>query len=286
MDARTVVDQAAPGGSQPAAWAPAVGIFDSGVGGFTVARAIRRLRPDIHLVYFGDTLNMPYGGRSPEQIQRFAHRSIEFLLAARHRDSGRGLQRVQQRARPGGAAQLRGDRVRSGVEHGRDDAHDVPAARIAWRSSPRSATVQSRYWERKLLDAFPALDLRVVAAPELVPLVEAPSPDSREVSAAVRRYLAAAGRSRRAHGHPRLHALSAAASLMMELLCPELLFIDPAVCLAQRLAASIRRRGARRAARADGALQLTARRGVLPRRRGGARLFDPRIDAHVHRQPA
>jgi len=58
-----------------------IGIFDSGVGGFTVASAVLKRRPELNLVYFGDTLNMPYGGRTVEQLRRFAHNSIEFLLS-------------------------------------------------------------------------------------------------------------------------------------------------------------------------------------------------------------
>ena len=61
-------------GTQPSAGRPAagqtVGVFDSGVGGFTVAQAILALRPDLNLVYFGDSLNLPYGQKSAAQLQR------------------------------------------------------------------------------------------------------------------------------------------------------------------------------------------------------------------------
>lgn len=57
-----------------------IGIFDSGIGGLTVAAAIRRQLPNEKLVYFGDTAHMPYGDKSRELIQIYATRITEFLL--------------------------------------------------------------------------------------------------------------------------------------------------------------------------------------------------------------
>ncbi|RME23160.1 MAG: glutamate racemase [Candidatus Zixiibacteriota bacterium] len=60
-----------------------IGIFDSGVGGLTVAREIFRLLPDENVVYFGDVGRYPYGGRSDEIIHRFAAQDVAFLLEHR-----------------------------------------------------------------------------------------------------------------------------------------------------------------------------------------------------------
>src|SRR5688572_9848261 len=49
-----------------------IGVFDSGLGGLTVARAIRRVLPRENLVYLGDTARVPYGTRSPATIVRYA----------------------------------------------------------------------------------------------------------------------------------------------------------------------------------------------------------------------
>ena len=48
-----------------------IGIFDSGFGGLTVARAIIDLLPHEDLIYFGDTARCPYGPRPPEEVRRF-----------------------------------------------------------------------------------------------------------------------------------------------------------------------------------------------------------------------
>ncbi|MDI3480631.1 MAG: glutamate racemase [Tepidanaerobacteraceae bacterium] len=58
-----------------------IGIFDSGVGGLTVASEIMRQLPCESIVYFGDTARVPYGSKSRETVTRFAFEGLNFLLA-------------------------------------------------------------------------------------------------------------------------------------------------------------------------------------------------------------
>lgn len=58
-----------------------IGIFDSGVGGLTVLEAMVQLLPNEHYVYFGDSGNCPYGGRTKEEITQSSKTIVEFLLA-------------------------------------------------------------------------------------------------------------------------------------------------------------------------------------------------------------
>jgi glutamate racemase len=58
----------------------AIGVFDSGIGGLTVASEIFRLLPNENVVYFGDTGRYPYGPRSPEIVRKFARQDVNFLL--------------------------------------------------------------------------------------------------------------------------------------------------------------------------------------------------------------
>ena len=62
-----------------------VGVFDSGVGGLTVAREIMRQLPDENIVYFGDTARVPYGSKSKENIIRFSRIFNFFLTKIRSR---------------------------------------------------------------------------------------------------------------------------------------------------------------------------------------------------------
>jgi glutamate racemase len=56
-----------------------IGIFDSGVGGLTVVKEIKKLLPDAPIIYFGDTARLPYGSKSAETIQRFSSEIVDFL---------------------------------------------------------------------------------------------------------------------------------------------------------------------------------------------------------------
>jgi glutamate racemase len=56
-----------------------IGIFDSGIGGLTVARAITKLLPNEQIIYFGDTAHMPYGEKSAEAIKHYSIKIAEFL---------------------------------------------------------------------------------------------------------------------------------------------------------------------------------------------------------------
>ncbi|GAB4246644.1 MAG: glutamate racemase [Ekhidna sp.] len=57
-----------------------IGIFDSGIGGLTVAKAVKDLLPNESIVYFGDTAHLPYGDKSTAAIQAYSVRIADFLL--------------------------------------------------------------------------------------------------------------------------------------------------------------------------------------------------------------
>mgnify|MGYP001583201256 FL=1 len=58
----------------------AIGVFDSGVGGLTVTKALSELLPNENLVYFGDTAHLPYGDKSAEAIQNYSLGIAEYLI--------------------------------------------------------------------------------------------------------------------------------------------------------------------------------------------------------------
>jgi glutamate racemase len=58
----------------------AIGIFDSGIGGLTVANAISKAMPNETLVYFGDTAHLPYGEKSKDLIKEYSLGITKFLL--------------------------------------------------------------------------------------------------------------------------------------------------------------------------------------------------------------
>ncbi len=57
-----------------------IGVFDSGVGGLTVAHSIKTLLPDEKIIYFGDTFHLPYGDKSRQSVQYYSTKIADFLL--------------------------------------------------------------------------------------------------------------------------------------------------------------------------------------------------------------
>ena len=58
-----------------------VGVFDSGIGGLTVLKNIYKHYPNNEYIYFGDTLNLPYGNKTKEELNNLSSLDIEFLLS-------------------------------------------------------------------------------------------------------------------------------------------------------------------------------------------------------------
>src|SRR5512135_2119699 len=58
-----------------------IGVFDSGIGGLTVVRALSRRLPHENIVYFGDTARVPYGPKSPQVVREYAAQDVDFLMA-------------------------------------------------------------------------------------------------------------------------------------------------------------------------------------------------------------
>ncbi|MDX1680138.1 MAG: glutamate racemase [Akkermansiaceae bacterium] len=64
----------------PVSNSASLGIFDSGVGGLTVVRAVQELLPGEDIIYLGDTARVPYGSKSPETIRQFAMQDARYLI--------------------------------------------------------------------------------------------------------------------------------------------------------------------------------------------------------------
>jgi len=164
-----------------------IGIFDSGVGGMTVARAIEHICPGYPLIYFGDIARTPYGSKSPETIIEYSCRNTDFLL-----DHGATIIVIACNTAASTA---------SGVLRNRYSAPilDVitPATRKAAAVTKNNtigiigtrATVRSGVYETRIRANNP--DCRVIsqACPLLVPLVEEGWLNKRETKMILRRYL-------------------------------------------------------------------------------------------------
>ena len=150
-------------------------MFDSGLGGLVVAQAIAARMPEIDLMYLGDTKRVPYGGRSQEAIHGFVAEALAYLFAhdcalvvlACNTASAEALRKSQQEYLP----RHYPDRRVLGVVIPMAEAVAASGARRVGVLATRSTAASGAY-EREIARQAPGTEVRVVAAPLLVPLVE------------------------------------------------------------------------------------------------------------------
>lgn len=170
-----------------------IGIFDSGVGGLTVARAIMAQLPRESLVYLGDTARLPYGTKSPETVTRFSVQNVEYLRAAGVKAVVIACHTSSSVALPELAAHARVPLLGVTVPGSRQAAAASPSGRIGVIGT--RATVASGAFQREIRRAREAIGL---AAPEVhatpcplfVPLVEEGWEGSEVARRVIEHYLA------------------------------------------------------------------------------------------------
>lgn len=172
-------------GAQPTQNLP-IGIFDSGVGGLTVARAIRDSMPNENLIYIGDTAHSPYGTKSIAEVRTFALRVLDRLV-------DQGVKMLVIACNTASAAVLRDARERYDVPVIEVIQPAVRAALAATRNNRigvigTTATITSQAYN----DAFATashVELFTAAAPRFVELVEAGQTSGPDVLRIAREYL-------------------------------------------------------------------------------------------------
>ena len=162
-----------------------VGIFDSGMGGLTAVRELRRLLPGEDIAYLGDTARVPYGGRSVEELRRIAESDVRFL-------SGRGIKAMLVACGTVSSNCLDYVQETAGVPA---IGVVVPTAQEAAEATHNGkvgvlstvATMRSGAFVRELHRIDGAIEAVASGSPKLVPLVEAgrADPSDPEVASAV-----------------------------------------------------------------------------------------------------
>lgn len=164
-----------------------IGIFDSGVGGLTVARAILDQLPNESTLYIGDTARGPYGPRPLAEVREFALESLDFLV-------GQGVKALVIACNTASAAMLRDARERYSIPVVEVIQPAVRRAVAATRSGHigvigTRATIESAAY----LDAFaaaPQLEITSIACPLFVEFVERGETSGTEITQIARDYLA------------------------------------------------------------------------------------------------
>ncbi|HEX6930002.1 MAG TPA: glutamate racemase [Gammaproteobacteria bacterium] len=165
-----------------------IGIFDSGVGGLTVLRALQAVLPHENFLYLGDTARVPYGTRSPETVRRYARQASALLFS-------RGIKALVVACNTASAAALdalRGDHpetlIEGVIEPGARAAH--VATRVAHVAViATEGTVAGGAYPRALAILNQSLRVEQRACPLLVALAEEGWTNGPVVDGVLQRYL-------------------------------------------------------------------------------------------------
>ena len=163
-----------------------IGVFDSGVGGLTVLHECLVTLPHEDFLYLGDGARLPYGPRPLSEVRRFAREIGAYLEA-------RGVKLVVVACNSATAAALPDLQTELRVPVVGVIAPEAHAAVQATRNRrigllATQATVASGRYEELVRALDAGVEVRSVACPRLVPLIEGDDPFAEETSAAVREY--------------------------------------------------------------------------------------------------
>lgn len=166
---------------------PPIGVFDSGIGGLTVVAELRRALPSERILYVGDTARVPYGGKSPETVTRYAREISELLVGERAKLIVVACNTASALAlpslAPGSTVPMIGV-----LEPG------AAAAVKATRSGKigvigTRATIASDAYGKAIRRINPELYVTAIACPLLVPLIEEGLFEDEVTETLLRRYL-------------------------------------------------------------------------------------------------
>ena len=155
-----------------------IGVFDSGLGGLTGVRELRKRLPHEDIIYFGDTGRVPYGSRSPETILQYARQDVAFLLSKNVKCIMAACGTVSSTYPAAEAAQLPVPYLGVVDAAAREAAFVTRNRRIGVIGT--AATIRSRSYEKLLRQLVPGVEITARACPLFVPLVEAGYVDHSE----------------------------------------------------------------------------------------------------------
>lgn len=167
----------------------AIGVFDSGVGGLTVFKAIREVLPHENMLYLGDTARLPYGSKSPETVIRYALQAAQKLLTRKVKALVIACNTATAAALPALEAAFPQVPIIGVVG---------PGAEAACASSRQNhicviateGTIRSGAYQRAIVNLRPEAKVQGLPCPLFVPLAEEGWTDGPIVEAVAKRYLA------------------------------------------------------------------------------------------------
>lgn len=255
-----------------------IGVFDSGMGGLTVLRALQKSLPGETFVYLGDTARLPYGSKSPGTVERYALQAADILVR-------RGIRALVVACNTASAFAL--DALKAShpglpifgvVEPGAEAAAESPAGTAVLVLATESTVLGGAY-QKAVLARRPDLRVHARACPLLVALAEEGEHDGEFCASVLRHYL---------HGHLAGGSISRPATIVLG--CthfpvfrgalgalvgdPDVRIVDSAETTARKVAAELEPNGG-----TGGGIALLATDGVDRFRRVGGYFLGSAIGA-------
>ncbi len=164
-----------------------IGVFDSGIGGLTVVKALHELLPNENIFYLGDTARVPYGGKSATTVERYslemtdmlADEDVKIIVIACNTASSLALPKLEKTLSVP---------VIGVIKPGAEAAIAVTRNRHVGVIGTR-ATIKSSAYERALRSLNPKINISARACPLLVPLIEEGWLDDDLTDGVIARYL-------------------------------------------------------------------------------------------------
>ncbi|HEY3402277.1 MAG TPA: glutamate racemase [Ohtaekwangia sp.] len=166
-----------------------IGVFDSGIGGLTVAHAIKKLLPSENMIYFGDTAHLPYGDKSEAAIQAYSIKIADVLV-----NKGCKVLVIACNSASSAAYELLKEYVRKDIHiiNVIDPMVELVLSRFSGKSVGligTKRTVQSGVYVRKIDEANKNTTVHSLATPLLVPMIEEGFFDNKISDEIIARYL-------------------------------------------------------------------------------------------------
>jgi glutamate racemase len=162
-------------------------MFDSGIGGLTVLKEVRKTLPKEHILYLGDTARVPYGNRSPETVARYSLENTRFL-------TGKGIKMLIVACNTSSAVAL--PVLKKALPIPVVGVIDPPSREAVKRTQRgrigvigTRATINSQAYPKAIKKLDPSIDIRSKACPLFVPLVEEGLEEDEIARLVVRKYL-------------------------------------------------------------------------------------------------
>lgn len=217
-----------------------IGIFDSGIGGLTVFKEIRRVLPNESILYVADTAHVPYGEKSAEQIKCYAlsicreleRRGVKMIVMGCNFSSSVALKDAQEKCDIPVLGLIE-DAARQAIRKTKNKKIGILAT---------SGTIKAQAYQRALSQLDPRVCFVAQGCPKFVPLIERGILNGNETHTLAKKYLAAMIKYKTDTIILGCTHYPLVKEVLQSITLSDVQFVDPAVCIAKKVKAVLKKK--------------------------------------------